>query len=240
MSTSKEYELFYWPGIPGRGEYIRLALEAASAPYTDHCNEVGDVKALMPLIDPEHTGEGDNPPMFAPPILKHGDLWLSQTPNILFYLGGRLGLAPQNEAGKLHTNQLQLTLSDLANEVHDVHHPIAVSEYYEDQKEEALRRSKDLRDNRIPKFLGYFERCVNGHGWLVGEAMTYADLSLFQNIEGLNFAFPKLMERIHSEYPKVMQLHDKVRNLPVLRGYLTRRLKFSDGLFRHYEELDDV
>lgn len=160
MSKNDHFDLYYWPGIPGRAEYIRLALEAASASYTDHANESKSPDSVLKLINTAYTEEEDNLPPFAPPILKHNDVWLSQTPNILYYLGPRLGLAPKDEIGRLQVNQIHLTLADFANEVHDVHHPIAVGLYYEDQKSEALRRSKDLRDNRILKFLGYFERVL--------------------------------------------------------------------------------
>lgn len=158
----------------------------------------------------------------------------------LLYLGSRLGLAPDDEVGKLRVNQLQLTLADFANEVHDVHHPISVGLYYEDQKDESSRRAKDLRDNRIPKFLNYFERVIPyKNAWLLGDTMTYADLTLFQNIEGLNFAFPRLMSKLGSQYPRIMALHQRVRELPVLKAYLAQRLPFSNGLFRHYDELDE-
>ena len=216
------YELIYWPGIPGRGEFIRLALEYAGAKYTDTTNETGSISALQDLSQYN---------AFAPPVLRHSDVVLSQTTNILFYLGPRLGLAPEDEIGRLRVNQLQLTVSDFVNEIHDVHHPISVSSYYEDQKVEALRRSKDLRDNRIPKFLRYFEGSV-------GE-VTYAMLSLFQVIEGLLYAFPNLMARIQGEYPRVMELHRTIKESPRLKDYLARRLPFGDGLFRHYPELDE-
>lgn len=238
MTTNDHYDLYYWPGIPGRGEYIRLALEAASASYTDHANEGKSPETVLKLIDPGYVAQDGNLPPFAPPILKHGDLLLFQTPNILYFLGPRLGLAPDDEPGRLLVNQLHLTLADLANEVHDVHHPISVGLYYEDQKTEALRRSKDLCDNRISKFLGYFERVLNGKQWLVRDRMSYADLSLFQNIEGLYFAFPRLMKKLKDRYPQVIALHAKVLETPSLKAYLSKRLAFSDGLFRHYDELD--
>lgn len=148
-------------------------------------------------------------------------------------------MAPHDEHGRLHVNQIQLTLSDLANEIHDSHHPIAVGSYYEDQKEEALKRAKDLRSNRIPKFLSYFERVIQEGPWLYGNSMTYADLSLFQNIAGLKFAFPLYMQRNEKHYPRCMEVYKKVQATPQLQGYLKRRLPFSDGLFRHYAELDD-
>lgn len=259
------YQLIYWPGIPGRGEYIRLALTAGGANYTDTCNDTNSAKEVFHRISGDYTGDPGNAPPFAPPILVHGSLELSQTPNILYYLGPKLGLAPSDEVGRSVVNQLQLTLSDLANEVHDVHHPISVSSYYEEQKQEALRRSDDLKGKRIPKFLGYFEKCiVDEQSWLADRAllarrtaaspasstwnaadqvhgtMTYADLSLFQNIEGLEFAFPKFMAKEKGKYPKVMSIHNRVKRLPQLSEYLKTRIKFGDGLFRHYPELDDA
>ncbi|CCG81130.1 Putative uncharacterized protein [Taphrina deformans PYCC 5710] len=240
MSTD-HYDLYYWPQIPGRGEFIRLALEAAGASYTDHANRDDSPACLFPLIDASFTGREGNPPPFAPPILHHDGLWLSQTSNILLYLGPRLGLVPADEAGRLHTNQMQLTIGDFTDEIHDVHHPIAVSLYYGDQKTESLRRAQDLRDNRVPKFLGFLERCVQDRGgWLLGRpSMTYADLSLFQTLEGLRFAFPRLMRAIGDRYPKVSAIHERVQRLPALQPYLRSRLPFGDGLFRHYEELDE-
>ena len=40
--TNPPYELLYWPGIPGRGEFIRLAFEAAGVSYKDTANESED------------------------------------------------------------------------------------------------------------------------------------------------------------------------------------------------------
>jgi len=186
----------------------------------------------------------DHPP-FAPPFLKDGDTIIGQTAAILLYLGARHGLAPKDPAGGLWVHQLQLTLSDLVAEAHDTHHPIGVSLYYEDQKEEALKRAADFRENRIPKFLGWFERILSGnpdsHTHLVGSSLTYADLSLFQAVEGLTYAFPKAMERALKKAPQVAALHDAVAERPRIEAYLAspRRIPFNeDGIFRHYPELD--
>lgn len=188
-SKDEPYHLIYWSGLPGRGEHIRLALEEAGAEYTDTAHIEGGVKEVLALIDPENVGDDDvNLPLCAPPMLKHGDLLINQTPNILLYLGPRLGLVPSAEEdadGLYRVNALALTALDgLSNEVHDCHHPIATNLYYEDQKEESLRRSKDWVVNRLPKFLGYFERVLkskaSGDGpWLYHGQLTYADLVLF-------------------------------------------------------------
>jgi glutathione S-transferase len=139
---------------------------------------------------------------------------------------------------------LQLTIADLVDEVHDSHHPIAGSLYYEDQKPEALRRAKSLREERLPKYLGYFagilERSGNSH--LVGSRLTYADLSLFQAVEGLRYAFPRAMRRIEKKHTPLTALHERVATRSRIAAYLKseRRLPFStEGIFRHYPELDE-
>jgi glutathione S-transferase len=192
QKSSKDvpYHLVYWPGLPGRGEHVRLALEEAGASYTDTAHIKDGVNEVLAQIDTKNTGDDTSPPPLAPPILKHGDLTISQTPNILLYLGPRLGLAPKpgepDEDGLFIVNQLALTALDgLSNEPHDCHHPIATGLYYEDQKDESLRKSKDFVANRLPKFIGYFERVLkskaSGDGpWLYGGKLTYADLVLFQ------------------------------------------------------------
>ncbi len=154
------YELFYWPSIQGRGEFVRLALEAAGAPYVDvarlPADQGGGAKVMQALLaDPAGGG-----PFFAPPILRHGDVTLSQTAAILQYLGPRLRLVPDDEASRLRANHLQLTIADFVLEAHDTHHPIASSLYYEDQKAEAARRAHAFVQSRLPKYLGYFERVV--------------------------------------------------------------------------------
>ncbi|KAK8092232.1 uncharacterized protein PG998_015064 [Apiospora kogelbergensis] len=258
QKTAKDgvpYELVYWPGIPGRGEHIRLLLEEAGAAYTDKAlqpdEEGGGAKAVLALIDPSHEGDDvGNPPILAPPVLRHGDLVLSQTPNILMYLAPRLGLAPSADDddvdGIYRLNSLVLTALDgLSNEVHDCHHPIAVSLYYEDQKDEALRRSQDYVKNRLPKFLGYFERVLkskaSGEGpWLYGGRLTYADLVLFHCVDGLKFMFTEAMKAMEKEYKGVFELYEAVKARPKIKEYLAsdRRQKFSEGIYRHYDELD--
>src|SRR5436305_6694816 len=170
-----KYELYYWSGIPGRGEFVRLALEDAGADYWDSAHtEDGDEKLMALMRRLEH-------PSFAPPFLKAGSLVIGQTANILLYLGEKHRLAPKSESGRLWVHQLQLTMADLVAEVHDSHHPIAGGLYYEDQKQEAAKRTKSLREQRLPKYLGYFDDVLkqDGTGWLAGRRTSYADLSLF-------------------------------------------------------------
>ena len=236
-----DYALYYWPDIQGRGEFIRLALEQAGLSYIDVAREPDGIPALMRFLE----GQDVARPPFAPPFLKAGDLIIGQTANILLYLGAHHVLAPADEAGRLWTHQLQLTVTDFVAEVHDTHHPIAGELYYDEQKKEAKRRTKNFRDNRLPKYLDYFERvlAVNPHGdhYLSGDSISYADLSLFQILAGLRYAFPRTMTRIESDYPLLVALHDRVKALPNIAAYLTskRRVPFNeDGIFRHYQELD--
>ena len=233
------YDLWYWPTIQGRGEYVRLALEDAGVPYRDRAREKGGEEKLIELLrDRRH----EHPP-FAPPFLIAGKQTIAQTANILLFLGARHGLAPKAEADRLWVHQLQLTVADLVAEIHDSHHPIASSLYYEDQKQEAAKRAKDLRDSRLPKFLGYFDDALkqNGSGWLTGKSRTYADLSLFQIVEGLRYAFPNRMKTLEKKTKHMLALHDRVRKRPKIAAYLKseRRLPFTrEGIFRHYPELD--
>ncbi|QFU17918.1 glutathione S-transferase [Microvirga thermotolerans] len=233
------YELYYWPGIQGRGEFVRLALEEAGAEYVDVARGPHGVSAMMRLM------ESAARPSFAPPFLKDGETVVGQTAAILLYLGARHGLAPKDPEGGLWTHQIQLTIGDFVAEAHDTHHPIASGLYYEDQKEEALRRAEDFRTNRIPKYLGWFETILarNPHGdaRLVGRALTYADLSLFQVVEGLSYAFPMAMRRALRNAPRVASLHAAVAARPRIAAYLAseRRVPFNEeGIFRRYPELD--
>ena len=235
------YELYYWPGIQGRGEFIRLALEQAGAPYRDVAREADGMAAMQRLLQDSDVLH----PPYAPPFLRHGSLLLAQTANILQYLGPRLELAPADEAGRLWTHQLQLTLIDFLVEIHDTHHPIAGGLYYHEQKTEAARRAADFRAHRLPKYLGYFERLLDasqaGAGWLAGDTLSYADLSLFQTLDGLRYAFPLTLARRQAAWPRLLELHERVRMLPRISAYLAsdRRLPFNeDGIFRHYPELD--
>lgn len=240
------YELYYWPGIQGRGEFVRLALEEAGADYVDvargaEADGGGGVAALTALLD----DAGCDRPPFAPPFLKAGELVIGQTAAILLFLGPRLGLAPPDDAGRLWTHQLQLTIADVVAEAHDVHHPIAGSLYYEDQKPEAARRAADFTQGRMPKFLDYFEQILArnrcGTGWAVGDAESYVDLSLFQLVAGLRYAFPNAMARLQPALPRLVELHARVAGRPNIAAYLAspRRQPFNEsGIFRHYPELD--
>lgn len=231
------YALYYWPQIQGRGEFVRLALEDAGADYVDVARTNGGMEKMMRLMK-----SGARPP-FAPPFLKAGPLLIAQTAMILFYLGGRHGLAPKDESARLWVHQCQLTLLDFLVEIHDTHHPIAGGLYYRDQKTEALRRAADFRANRLPKYLGYFERLLakNPRGGLAGAKLCYADLSLFQMIDGLAYAFPQAMADAQRRYPRLHALHDRVAARPRMAAYLAsaRRILFNEqGIFRYYPELD--
>lgn len=239
------YELYYWDGLQGRGEFVRLALEDAAADYVDVARgakkDGRGTDAMMKIIDSKT--EPHIP--FAPPFLKDGDLIVPQVANILQYLGPKLGLAPKDDKLRYVAHGLQLTIADMVAEVHDTHHPIASGDYYEDQKAEAKARSKDFIDNRVPKFIGYFERVLkqNPHGptCMVGDTTTYVDLSIFQLVDGLHYAFPRAMKKFGKQYPHVAALHDAVLERPNIAAYVDseRRIPFNEsGIFRHYPELD--
>jgi glutathione S-transferase len=237
------YELFYWPGIQGRGEFIRLALEDAGAPYVDvarrSAREGGGVPALMKLLK----GGGPGPLPFAPPFLRRGKLVIAQTTNILLYLAPELGLVPEGEPARLTAHGLALTLADLVTEAHNVHHPIGPGLYYEDQKDAARRAAVSFRAERIPKVLGYFEQVLEHAGGrhMLGRKHSYVDLSMFQVIEGLLYAFPATMRRITKTVPRLLALRTRVAARPRIAAYLAsdRRIPFNDnGIFRHYPELD--
>ena len=229
------YELYYWPQIQGRGEFVRLALEDAGAAYADVARRPGGERRMMALL---RRGAANCHP-FAPPFLKSGSLLIGQTANILHYLGPRLGLAPRAEPGRLRLHDLQLTIADWLTEVHDTHHPIGSGLYYEEQKREAKRRAADFRENRLPKFLGYFEDQLSA---TKGKAITYVHLSLFQMIDGLRYAFPATMEKLERKVPRLVGAHDRVAARPRLARYLAspRRIPFNQqGIFRRYPELDE-
>jgi glutathione S-transferase len=236
-----QFEFYYWAGIQGRGEFVRLALEEAGTEYTDVARQAGGEAAMMRLLAGKEAGHLP----FAPPFLKAGELVIAQTANILLYLGAHRGLAPADEAGRLWAHQLQLTIADLVDEVHDTHHPIASSLYYEDQREAARARAADFLKSRAPKYLGYFERVLGrnaaGPAHLVGAELSYPDLSLFQIVAGLRYAFPRAMVRLEPNYPRTVALHEQVAARPRISAYLAsdRRIPFNEhGIFRHYPELD--
>ncbi len=237
------YELYYWSTVQGRGEFVRLALEDCGADYTDVARRPGGVAAMRRLMD---EGAAVRQP-FAPPFLKDGEVLIAQTANILVYLGRRHRLAPRDETGRLWAHQLQLTIADIVDEAHDTHHPIASSLYYEDQQAEARRRATDFIANRIPKYLGYFERVLErnpqGERYLVGRRTSYCDLSLFQLVAGLRYAFPRAMTGLGPRFPRIAALHDRIAARPRIAACLTspRRIAFNEqGVFRHYPELDSA
>ncbi len=232
------YELYYWPSIQGRGEYVRLALEDAGADYVDVARERGTA-SMMALMD----GKATDTPPFAPPFLKAGKMVIGQTANILLHLGARLGLAPKTEPGRLWVHQLQLTITDLVLEIHDTHHPLGPSLYYEEQRTPAKKRTAEFWNERVPKYLGYFEGLIAARGgaYVTGRRITYVDLSLFQIVAGLRYAFPKRMQKFEREIPGLVSLHDRVAARPNIEAYLAspRRIPFNeDGIFRHYKPLD--
>lgn len=238
------YELYYWPGIQGRGEFVRLALEVAGADYVDIARRGGPGRG-MPALQGILADESLEHPPFAPPVLKDGDLVIGQTAAILLYLGPRFGLVPGDEPGRLWTHQLQLTIADLVVEAHDTHHPVGSGLYYGEQKPEAARRAAVFRAERMAKFFGWFERVLarnpQGKHHLVGDALSYADLSLYQVFEGLSYAFPNGMKRLLPDVPRVVAMKKRVARHPRIQAYLAsdRRIPFNeDGIFRHYPELD--
>ena len=248
MVSVMSYQLHYWPGIQGRGEFIRLALEAAGAPYVDVAREEGRGQG-MPAMMRYLEGKAVDRPPFACPFLVDGKRVIGQSAAVLFYLAPKLGLIGKSEADQLWAHQVQLTIADLVTEVHDMHHPIGSSLYYEDQKAEALRRAADFRKNRLPKFLAWFEAILQRNPrnkdrtmpHLVGGRLSYVDLSLFQLVEGLHYAIPKAMRKALKNAPRVAALHSGVRENRRVAAYLAseRRLPFSEeGIFRQYPELD--
>ena len=231
------YQLYYWPEIQGRGEFVRLALEDAGASYEDVARKPGGTGRMMKMM------EGKKRPPFAPPFIKAGALEIAQVAEILFYLGPRLKLAPRAEADRLWLHQLQLTITDFVKEIHDTHHPVGSGLYYEDQKPEAKRFSENFLEARVPKYLGYFDGILKKSGgpFTLGRKASYVDLSLFQLVEGLRYAFPNAMKRLERDVARVVTVHDKVAERPGIKKYLAspRRIAFNQmGIFRHYPELD--
>lgn len=231
------YDFWYWPTIPGRGEFVRLTLEACGIPYRD-CARVRGADALIADM-----ADHDGGPAFAPPYLSIDGATVAQTANILFYLSERHECGPSGMKARYWLAQVQLTIMDMVAEAHDVHHPVGVDLYYEDQKAEALRRAEGFRNGRIPKYLGWFERALAAQpgDWLAGGRWSYADLSLFHLLTGLRYAFPLRMAMLSGAFPKLSVVHDRVAALPELQDYLTseRRLPFNqEDIFRHYPELD--
>lgn len=228
--------------LPGRGEFVRLVLEDAGAEYVDVARlpeaQGGGFAAVLQFYQGEYAG----PPVFAPPILEVGELRLAQTHVLCAYLGEALGRTPSEPADRWRAQQLHLTWLDLVDEAHDVHHPLGVGLYYDDQKDAAKARAAQFIESRLPKFLAHFERAL-GHGrdWFVGDACSYVDLTAFQVVEGLAYALPNAFEAASKAAPKLLALRDRVAARSELEAYLAsdRRLAFNeDGIFRHYPELD--
>ena len=231
------YELYYWPEIQGRGEFVRLALEEGDADYVDVARGKGGTAAMFKFM------ERHKHPPYAPPFLKAGSLVIAQSALILHYLGPRLRLVPRSEADRLWAHQLQLTITDLVKEIHDTHHPISSQLYYEDQRKEAKRYTAEFWRHRVPKMLGYFEDVLDESGgpFVFGRRLSYVDLSLFQIVAGLRYAFPKRMKRFEKNVPHLVALHDRVAQRPRIAAYLAskRRIPFNEwGIFRRYKPLD--
>ena len=239
------YELYYWPGIQGRGEFVRLALEEAAAPYVDVALVPASAGGGEPAIKAWLQGNDVKRPPFAPPFLRAGQQLIGQTANILLYLGARHDLAPRDAAAALWAHQLQLTIADFVAEIHDTHHPLGSSLYYEQQKAAARRRAREFIANRLPKFLGYFERVIERNArsgrWMVGRRLGYVDLSMAQVVAGLRYAFPKASGKALRSCRRLCDLHDRVFARPRIARYVAsgRRLAFNnDDVFRRYPELE--
>lgn len=233
------YELYYWPGIQGRGELPRLVLEDTGTPYVDVGRQPGGMERIKQVL------AGGQPALlpFAPPFLRAGEVWLAQSALITSYLGEHLGLVPEDEQPRLVARTLMLTIADFVAEIHDTHHPIAVDKYYEDQKPAAAAKAASFRDKRLPKFTRYLESCIarTGQGVLVGREVSYVDLAAFQIVEGASYAFPRAFAKLHDQLPGLLALRDRVAKRTRLAAYLAsdRRLPFNEhGIFRHYPELD--
>ena len=239
------YELYYWPGLQGRGEFVRLALEAAGASYVDVARERASGRGVKGMTAMLEGGAPQTP--FAPPFLRDGEIVVSHVANILQYLGPKLGLAPKDEAGRIFAHGLQLTITDFVAEVHDTHHPIATDLYYEDQKKEAKARSTAFLQHRVPKYFGYFESVLSdnpaGSAHSVGDKLTTVDLSLFQIWAGMTYAFPHAFADAGKLYPALAALTKSVAEHKNIAAYLAsdRRIPFNtSGVFRHYPELDSA
>ena len=231
------YDLWYWPGIQGRGEFVRLVLEGAGIAYRDRAREDGAEALVRDLA----AREGFKP--FAPPYIVDGAFATAQVAHILAWLTDRHALGSGDLATDLQLIQLQLTVTDLVAEVHDVHHPVGADKYYHEQKNEALRAAASFCNARLPKYLGHFEGAlgVTEGPFVLGAKWSPIDTSLFQLVEGLTYAFPQRMAALKPDYPRLHAVRDAVARIDRIAAYLAsdRRIAFNeDGIFRHYPELD--
>ncbi len=243
------YQLHYWPNIQGRGEFVRLALEAAGASYTDVARgDPADEQGLPAMLHCVQDASLTRPPL-ACPVLVDGKQVIAQTATILLYLAPRLKLVGASEADRLWAHQIQLTILDAVDEAHNTHHPLGSGLYYEDQKPAARVAAQAFRTQRIPKYLNWLETVLarnpkadkQGGKHLVGARLSYVDLSLFQLVEGLLYAFPKATKRALKKTPLVLALRERVAQQRRVAAYLgsERRIPFNeDGIFRRYPELD--
>jgi glutathione S-transferase len=238
------YDLWYWPGIQGRGEFVRVFMEAAGISYRDRARQA-DAQALVEDMEAREDGEGFAP--YAPPYLVARDgeneFTIAHVAHILTWLTENHDLGSGDLQTDLHLIQLQLTITDVVAEAHDTHHPLGGSLYYEDQKQAAATRAKGFREERIPKYFDHFETAlaVNPGPFCRADRFGHVDTSLFQLVEGLRYAFPRRMAQIESDYPRIFACRDAVAELPGIAAYRQseRRIPFNeDGIFRHYPELD--
>ncbi|KAL7905388.1 glutathione S-transferase [Trichoderma velutinum] len=244
-----EYELVYWPTIPGRAEIVRFLFEEAGVGYIDTAKTDDAMPTTLSYMAATNLGDDKNPPVFAPPVLKHGELVINQLPNILLYLAPKLGLAPASGDAVYHLNEISMTILDgFCCEVHETHHPIATDKFYEDQKVEAKLRAKSFREQRLPKYFTYLQRLLDGEksgegGWLYGGQLTYVDLVLFQCLDGTQYAFPKTVEKLKKsgKFDGVFKLYDAIKERPNIKAYLEsdRRIKYGNGIWRYYPELEE-
>lgn len=233
------YQLWYWPDIPGRGEFIRLPMEAAGIAYSEPARTAADglaaVAAYLETLDQQ--------PAFAVPLLDTGSEQIAQTPNILAFLGEEHGIGPAGAAQRRYLNQLQIDMADFAEEMHSTHHPVSAYLYYEDQKAEAARVAEAFRTDRVGKYLAHFERAArtSDGDWLVGDEWSCGDTSMAQLLDGLCYAFPRRMAILAPEFRKLQTIRRKISALAGIVSYRqsSRWQAFNqEGLLRHYPEHD--
>jgi len=240
---SPTYRLYYWPNLPGRGEFIRLVLEQAGAKYVDIARQPEAEGGGMPPLMALRYGQGEGQPAYAPPVLRAGDFWLAQTPAICDYLAAIHRLVPTEPQGRARALQVFLTIFDVLGEVHDTHHPISKARFYEDQKQAAKQNATSFLQDRLPNHMAYFDRVLSqaGGAYLLGHTLTYVDLAMYQLLLGLKHAFPKGASQVLTQTPGLSALFDKVAAQPRVAAFKAsdRSVAFSnDGIFRNYPELD--